>query len=121
MIIKARCHCGSTEIELTNAPPRVIECNCTFCSKRGILAAYYDPEHVKLIKTDQTKVYASKGSPNQHHHCSICGCSTHNIMETSWNEDFTPGSPKISVNARLFENFDLAAVSVKKVDGLNQW
>ena len=41
MPIKARCHCGATQFEVSEAPNTVTECNCTFCFKRGVLWAYY--------------------------------------------------------------------------------
>jgi hypothetical protein len=43
-------------------------------------------------------------------------------MRCSWGEngpDFT--RPQVAVNARLFDDFDLAAVPVKHLDGRNLW
>ena len=121
MTIKAKCYCGATEFDVSAVPTSVTECNCTFCSKRGALWAYYQPEEVNFIQSNQTTAYAAgEGSMNEHHHCTICGCSAY-TMTVSWNEDFTPGDPRIAVNARLFEDFDLSSVLVEHVDGLNQW
>ena len=52
-------------------------------------------------------------------HCPVCGCST-------WNETFDwstgeAGAPMISVNARLFDDFDLDGVPVNVIDGRNLW
>ena len=121
MTIKASCHCGAVKFKLATTPTDLTECNCTFCSKRGLLIAYYKPEQVNLIQPQNSTVCANNDSSNQHHHCSVCENWVYNIMETSWNEDFTPGGPKISVNARLFEDFDLTSLPLNKIDGLNQW
>lgn len=57
----------------------------------------------------------------QHHFCTTCGCGTY--TETpDWSTgepDFD--NPKISINARLFDDFDLDAVPVTMIDGCNLW
>jgi hypothetical protein len=122
MSIKASCHCGATQFEVSEAPTSVTACNCTFCFKRGGLWAYYSPEQVILIKNDRTTVYTSDESTHEHHHCSICGCGAYNEVRCTWGEngpDFT--RPQIAVNARLFDDFDLAIVPVTHLDGRNLW
>ena len=63
------------------------------------------------------------GSATIKHHffCGVCGCGT--FTETpDWSTgkpDFD--NPKISVNARLFDDFDLDAVEVVVIDGKNLW
>jgi hypothetical protein len=92
MSIKASCHCGATQFEVSEAPTSVTACNCTFCFKRGGLWAYYSPEQVILIKNDRTTVYTSDESTHEHHHCSICGCGAYNEVRCTWGEngpDFT--------------------------------
>ena len=57
-----------------------------------------------------------------HHHCAVCGCSPHSEFP-----DFSSGEPdydnmQVALNARLFgDDFDLAAVPVRHVDGRNSW
>ena len=83
MPIKARCHCGATQFEVSEAPTTVTECNCTFCFKRGVLWAYYLPEQVSFIKNDRTTIYSNDESTHKHHHCTVCGCGTYNEMHCS--------------------------------------
>ena len=58
----------------------------------------------------------------QHHFCaSCCGCGTY-----SESPDWSTGKPdferpKVSVNARLFDDVDLDAVPVTVIDGKNLW
>jgi hypothetical protein len=122
MPIKATCHCGATQFEVSEAPTTLTECNCTFCFKRGVLWAYYPPDQIGFIKNDRTTVYTSDESTHKHYHCSVCGCGAYNEMHCSWGEngpDFT--RPQVAVNARLFDDFDLAAIPIKRLDGRNLW
>ncbi len=122
MPIKGSCHCGATQFEVTAAPASVTSCNCSFCSKRGGLWAYYTPAQFKLTTArDRVSTYQWGHYVGQHHHCSICGCGTYSEFPSF--EDGKPdfSKPRISVNARLFNDFDLAAVPVEQVDGKNGW
>ena len=70
---------------------------------------------------DRVSTYQWRSFTIQHHHCAICGCPTY-----SETPDFASGRPdfnnmKVSVNARLFDDIDLAAVPVKVIDGKNLW
>ena len=86
MPIKATCHCGATQFEVSEAPTTLTECNCTFCFKRGVLWAYYPPDQIGFIKNDRTTVYTSDEATHKHHHCSVCGCGAYNEMHCSWGE-----------------------------------
>ena len=122
MAIKGTCHCKATAFEVTVAPENVTQCTCSFCSKRGALWAYYTPDQFSLetpIKNVATYRWGSKTI--KHHFCPVCGCGT--FTETP---DWSTGepnfdNPKISVNARLFDDFDLDQVEVVVIDGRNLW
>lgn len=122
MAIKGSCHCKATSFEVTAAPENVTQCTCSFCSKRGALWAYYTPDQFDLqtpMKNVATYRWGSKTI--KHHFCPVCGCGT--FTETP---DWSTGSPnfdnpRISVNARLFDDFDLDKVEVVMIDGKNLW
>jgi hypothetical protein len=122
MAIKASCHCGATRFEVSEAPASVTHCTCSFCSKRGALHAYYTPDQFKLTTArDRVSTYQWRTYCVQHHHCAVCGCPTY-----SESPDFSTGvadfeHPKIGVNARLFDDFDLESVERVVVDGRNLW
>jgi hypothetical protein len=122
MAIKGSCHCGATQFEVREAPATVTKCTCSFCSKRGGLWAYYSPEDFKLLTArDRVSTYQWGTYTGQHHHCAICGCGTYSEFP-----DFSTGepdfdNPKVSVNSRLFDDFDLDALEVVTVDGKNLW
>jgi len=122
MSIKASCHCGATQFEVSEAPTQVTSCNCSFCSKRGGLWAYYTPAQFKLKTVrDRVSTYQWGSYLGAHHHCAICGCGPYSEFP-----DFSSGAPdiehpKISVNVRLFDDFDYEALPVEHIDGKNGW
>ena len=122
MAIKGSCHCKATVFEVSAAPENVTQCTCSFCSKRGALWAYYAPDQFTL-KTPVKNVatYRWGSMTIKHHFCPVCGCGT--FTETpDWSEgEPNFDNPKISVNARLFDDFDISGVEVVVIDGRNLW
>ena len=122
MALKGSCHCKATQFEVSEAPASVTRCTCSFCSKRGALWAYYVPKDFRLMTArDRVSTYQWGSYTVQHHHCAICGCGTY-----SESPDWSTGepdfdNPRIGVNARLFDDFDLDAVEVAVIDGKNLW
>jgi hypothetical protein len=122
MKIKGSCHCGATAFEVSAVPENVTQCTCSFCSKRGALWAYYTPSQFRLATpAANLSTYRWGSKTIKHHFCGTCGCGT--FTETpDWSTgepDFD--NPKVSVNARLFDEFDLGAVEVVVIDGKNLW
>ena len=122
MTISGSCHCKATVFEVSEAPANVTKCTCSFCSKRGALWAYYAPSQFSLLTPQANLSTYRWGSRTiKHHFCGVCGCGT--FTETP---DWSTGepnfdNPKISVNARLFDDLDLGAVEVVVIDGRNLW
>jgi hypothetical protein len=121
MSLKGKCHCGATAFEVTQAPKAVTRCTCTFCSKRGSLWAYYEPEQFKLLSDRNRVAYSTNPEIQKHFFCGICGCGTFSDTPVWENYAMVPGKRKVPVNARLFEDFDLEAVPVEVIDGKNLW
>jgi hypothetical protein len=122
MAIKGSCHCGATQFEVDAGPSQVNQCTCSFCAKRGALWAYYDPAQFRLkTARDRVSTYQWGTYMMVHHHCAICGCGTYS-EGPEWVDgepDFS--RPKILINARLLDDFDIEAVPVQVVDGKNLW
>ena len=122
MPLKGRCHCGATQFEVTEAPTGVTSCNCSICSKRGALHAYYTPAQFKLTTArDRVSTYQWNTYVVQHHHCGVCGCPTYGESPSFETGKADFDNPRIGVNARLFEDFDLSAVPVIYLDGKRGW
>jgi len=115
------CHCQATRFEVDAAPEGVVFCTCSICSRRGALWAYYAPSQVRFLSDDAKSTYRWQSKLVAGNFCSVCGVPTYN--ETF---DFSTGEanfdkPVVAINARLFEDFDLAAVPVEVLDGKNLW
>lgn len=77
---KATCHCGAIELELTL--PRGVEkprrCDCSFCRRRGAIAASISLDNLKVVKgLELLSTYQFNTKSAQHYFCSICGIYTH--------------------------------------------
>jgi hypothetical protein len=119
MILEGACHCGEQRFTAP-APETVAECNCSICSKRGGLWAYYDPADVKLETNPATLADYQWGDRMMtFHHCQTCGCSVFNETPAWTREDGAEMPARILVNARLFEDFDLASIPLRRIDGRN--
>ena len=117
MAIKGSCHCGQTQFELSEAPASVTRCTCSLCSKRGALWAYYTPAQFRLTSPPENVATYLWGSRTvKHHFCAGCGCGTYPESPdwSSGKPDF--GNPKVGVNSRLFDDFDLDALPVTVID-----
>ena len=72
-------------------------------------------------KAENVKTYLWGSRTVKHHYCAGCGCGTY-----SESPDWSTGkpdfdNPKVAVNARLFDDFDLDAVPINLIDGKNLW
>lgn len=122
MKVTGTCHCGATRFEVSVEPDSVTSCTCSYCSKRGALWAYYTPEQFTLLTPRENMATYLWNSRTCHHHfCPTCGCSTFGE-----SPDYSTGvanydHPKIAINARLFDDFDLGAIPITLIDGKNLW
>lgn len=122
MRLKGGCHCGGTRFEVSEAPVDVTRCTCSYCTKRGALWAYYTPDQFQLTSPPaQGATYRWNTKLIANHFCPTCGCITY-----TESPDFSRGEPdfdhpRIGVNARLFDDFDLDALPVTVLDGKNLW
>jgi hypothetical protein len=121
MKVKGSCHCKATMFEVNYEPKTVTQCTCSICSKRGALWSYYSPADVDITKDEARTVYEWGSKTVKYGFCSVCGCTTY--TETpDWSTgkpDFD--NPKLSINARLFDDFDLSKVEIVVIDGKNLW
>jgi len=44
------CHCGRVKFEVTASIDKVVSCNCSICSKKGVLHHRVDPERFELLE-----------------------------------------------------------------------
>ncbi len=115
------CHCGAQKFAAP-APETVTECNCSTCTKRGTVAAYYAPGEVEFALTPESLAAYQWGDRMMtFHHCTRCGSAVF-AESDAWTTDQGERRPaRITLNARLFDDVDLEAIPVRRVDGRHGW
>ena len=124
MTITGSCHCGKSAFRIHGqVPEQLTWCTCSFCSKRGVLWAYYQPAQFQLTSlAADDATYRWNTKLVKHHFCPVCGCGTYTDSpafepDGSWDKT----TRRIGVNARLFDNFVAAEAPVVVIDGKNLW
>ncbi len=124
MTLKGSCHCGRVAFEINgDLPPELTRCTCSFCSKRGMLYAYFDPEQFHLTTSEaDLATYRWRTKLVAHAFCPVCGCGAYSDSPAFEPDGKWDGQTRrIGINARLVENFDAAEYPVKIIDGRNLW
>ena len=100
-IYKGSCHCRRVQFEVRKLEPidTLIECNCSICTKKGILhTPVEDDEMVILSGEDEQTLYQFGTKVARYTFCPRCGC---NAFHRSRGNQY-----RYSVNARCLADFD---------------
>jgi hypothetical protein len=106
------CHCGRVRYRVTTDLARVLQCNCSICTKRGLLLTF--------VKGDAFELVADGGGQTDYqfhkhfiHHtfCPVCG------VEAFAHATTPDGAPMYGVNVRCLDDVDLAALTLTPYDG----
>jgi hypothetical protein len=113
------CHCGKAGFTLTGDPGSITACNCTLCSRYGVLWAY-DYEGERIAITGETASYTRVDSANPSLEilfCPKCACVV------SWRglRNQADGRRRIAVNVRLAPPEAVAHLAIDHFDGLETW
>jgi hypothetical protein len=112
MFYKGSCHCGMVTFEVEGTLEKVMECNCSHCSRKAYLL-WFVPRTQFRLHTAPTNLstYTFNKHVIQHHFCPQCGCAPF-----ASGRDRT-GAETAAVNARCLESVDLATLVRVPVDG----
>lgn len=95
------CHCGRVRIEVNRAQPvaGLLECNCSICTKKGIVHLGVEPAELTVIEgADALETYRFHSKVAEHHFCRHCGIHVYNRPRNS--------PDRFSVNARCLDDFE---------------
>ncbi|MEM1065021.1 MAG: GFA family protein [Pseudomonadota bacterium] len=87
--MKAVCHCGAVELEvsLTDGLATARRCDCSFCARRGAIAVSAPLDGLKVVRgADKLALYTWGTRTAQHYFCSVCGIYTHHQRRSNPNE-----------------------------------
>jgi len=110
----ASCHCGDVAIRIESDAPfaEALECNCSFCSRRGHLLAFVPEAKVTMTTPESAlSTYTFNTHSIRHHFCARCG-----IGVFSRGDDPRSG-PVFALNLRCVEGLDLSSLAIRHVDG----
>lgn len=108
------CHCGKVRFAVTAdlESETILDCNCSMCTKKGILHLIVAPDRFELIQGQDALVeYRFNTRQAVHRFCETCGI----------HPFYTPRShpDDIDVNVRCLDSVDPRALDVEPFDGRN--
>ncbi|HEX2151345.1 MAG TPA: GFA family protein [Stellaceae bacterium] len=109
------CHCGRVRfrIEVDLDETLIGECNCSICTKKGILHLPVARERLQILSgADELATYQFNTGTAQHNFCRHCGIHAF-YQPRSDPENY-------SVNARVLDDYDPATMQPRRLfDGRN--
>jgi hypothetical protein len=123
MALTGRCHCGRNSFEVDGELPEALtRCTCSICSKRGALYAYFKPEQLEVTAADSDAIYRWNTKLVSNHFCSACGCAVW-VDSPAYQHDgsWDGKTRRVSINARLLDDFEAADWPITVIDGKHLW
>lgn len=109
---KGSCHCGSVQYEASTDLQKVMQCNCSICSRAGYLLTFVAAEQFKLL-AGEGKLSDYQFNKKRVHHvfCSNCGVR-------SFGHGIGPGGKEMyAVNVRCLDGVDVSGLQITPFDG----
>ncbi len=112
MIYKGSCHCRRVTFEVEGTVGKVLECNCSHCSRKGYLLWFVPRKQLKLTTPESDlSTYMFNKHVIKHHFCPTCGCAPFGFGADP------SGATTAAVNVRCLEGIDLAELERTPYDG----
>ncbi|MGR3491777.1 MAG: GFA family protein [Shimia sp.] len=87
--MRATCHCGAVELEVTLAVPvtEAAHCDCSFCQRRAAANVTVMVGKLRVVRgEDALSLYTWGTHTAQHWFCSRCGIYTHHQRRSDTSE-----------------------------------
>jgi len=112
MKFQGSCHCRRIAYEVEGDLSGVTSCNCSMCSRKGVLMWFVPRERLRLLTPEKDMAtYTFNKHVIKHRFCPVCGIHP-------FGEAVDPkGNPMAAVNIRCLERVDVDAVPVTLYDG----
>jgi hypothetical protein len=106
------CHCGQVRYETTADLSEVIACNCSRCTKLGLLWTFVKPDSFALRSGEDCLIdYQFNRKVIHHLFCCVCG------VESFARGTAPDGSETIAINVRCLDDINIATLNLKPFDG----
>ena len=111
-VFEGGCHCGRVRFRVTADLDRVTDCNCSICTKKGILHLIVPQSQFELLSgRDDLTTYTFNTGVAQHHFCRHCGIHSFYVPRSD--------PDKVDVNARCLDGVDPRTLTASRFDGRN--
>ena len=106
------CDCGKVRFEATADLSKVLACNCSICTKRGLLLTFVPPQQFVLLSgEDALADYRFHKKVVHHLFCTACG------VESFARGTMPDGTEMVAINARCLEGVEPATLDAIPFDG----
>ena len=106
------CHCGAIKFEVSTDFSWVVDCNCSICTKKGIILKRVPADQFKLLAGEsELNLYQSGTKVAKHWFCKHCGIHAFN------NPRIDP--TMVTVNVRCLDDYEdiMANAELRQFDG----
>lgn len=103
------CHCGAVRYEVETDLGKILECNCSHCSKKGLLLNFVDKDKFRLLSgADNLAEYLFNKKSIRHLFCTTCGV-----------QSFAEGVTflKAAINVRCLDDIDVKSLALTPYNG----
>ena len=108
------CHCGRVRFRVRTDFPRVVQCNCSICVRKGALLLRVAPADFEVLAgADALTLYQFGTRTAKHYFCSTCGVHPFGHPRTA---------PELTVvNIRCLDDFAVLidGITIMPFDGRN--
>jgi hypothetical protein len=106
------CHCGAVKFSAKGEIDQAIECNCSHCSRKGLLL-WFIPREAFAVTAGEEKLttYTFNKHAIQHQFCSVCGCQAFGLGS------MPDGTGMAAINVRCVDGVDPANIERVPVNG----
>jgi hypothetical protein len=106
------CHCGRVRYEVETDLATVISCNCSICTKKGLLLTFVPAPQFSLLSGEDRLVdYQFNKHVIHHLSCAACG------VESFARGRAPDGAEMVAINARCLDGIELAELTLTPFDG----
>ena len=112
MRYQGSCHCGAVRFEAEGELAHVIECNCSHCSRKGLLL-WFVPRAQFELKSGEEGLCSYRFHTHriEHRFCAHCG-----TQPCAYGTDAS-GAEMVAVNVRCLEEVEIATLKRQPYDG----
>jgi hypothetical protein len=106
------CHCKRVRYEVTADLDKVMACNCSHCSAKGLLLTFAPAAQFQMLKGEDA---LADYQFNKHviHHLFCKQCGTQSFARGKGQN----GADMVAINVRCLDGVDIAALTPMPYDG----